>query len=246
MQKPKPEIAGNLQAKITMLLRDQQLCGVDLMKRLRIKSPGTIYTVLDVLKTKGIIDFKVETARATLKKIYFLTETGAKKVHDHLSSSVKYCCDTSSYVNTILNTVRELVKIKRQDKVLSTLDHDEIKRFLKGTDVTYSNDLQVPRNSFDMALSFLGVGCLIGRETSDIADHVRQLYLSLKKGGLLLAIEAEKTDNMFIQILFEDMLGLKDSPGLNQVELRGILEKAGFTNLSVTAKMGLLYALAQK
>jgi len=29
-------------------------------------------------------------------------------------------------------------------------------------------------------------------------------------------------------------------------ELRVVLEKAGFTNVSVTAKMGLLYAVAQK
>ena len=94
-QKPQPEIAGNLQAKIMMLLREEQLCGVDLMKRLRIKSPGTIYPVLDVLQTKGLIDFKVETKDATRKKIYFLTEIGLQNYDDHLTSSVKFCCDTS-------------------------------------------------------------------------------------------------------------------------------------------------------
>ena len=97
-----------------------------------------------------------------------------------------------------------------------------------------------------MALSFLGVGCLIGNETSDIANYVNQLYLSLKKGGVLLAIETEKTDNMFSQILFEDVFGLKEPPGLHPDELRAVLEKTGFTNLSITSKMGLLYAVAQK
>ncbi len=246
MQPPQPEIAGNLQAKIMMLLREEQLCGVDLMKRLRIKSPGTIYPVLDVLRTKGLIDFKVETKGAVRKKVYFLTEVGTQKTRDHLTSSVKYCCDTSEHVNKILEIVGGLIEINRKEKVLSTLDHDELKRFLKGADVTYSSDLQVSANTFDKALSFLGVGCLIGNETSDIANYVSQLYLSLKKGGVLLAIETEKTDSMFSQILFEDVFGLKEPPGLHPDELRAVLEKTGFANVSVTAKMGLLYAVAQK
>ena len=96
------EIAGNLQAKIMMLLREEQLCGVDLMKRLRLKSPGTIYPVLETLRDKGLIDFKVQTTGAARKKVYFLTELGIKKTHDHLTSSVKFCCDTSNYVSKIL------------------------------------------------------------------------------------------------------------------------------------------------
>jgi DNA-binding PadR family transcriptional regulator len=246
MQKSQSEISGNLQAKIMMILREEQLCGVELMKRLRIKSPGTIYPVLEVLRTKGLIDFKVETNGATRKKIYFLTEIGVQKTHDHLTSSVKFCCDTSNHVNKILKNVQGLIEIKRQEKVLSTLDHDALKRFLKGADVTYSNDLKVTPNTYDTALSFLGVGCLIGNDTSDIANCVSQLYLSLKKGGCLLAIETEKTDNMFSQILFEDVFGLKEPPGLQQGELRIILEQAGFIEISVTSKMGLLYAVAKK
>lgn len=246
MQTPQAEIAGNLQAKIMMLLREEQLCGVDLMKKLRIKSPGTIYPVLDVLRTKGLIDFKVQTKGAIRKKIYFLTETGQQKMHDHLTSSVKFCCDTSEHVNKILKIVHSLIQINRKDKVLSTLDHDELKRFLKDADVTYSSDLKVPANTYDTAMSFLGVGCLIGKQTSDIANCVNQLYVSLKKGGQLLAIETEKTDNMFSQILFEDVFGLKEPPGLQKDELRIILEQAGFADVTVISKMGLLYAVAKK
>jgi DNA-binding PadR family transcriptional regulator len=246
MQPPHPEISGNLQAKIMMLLREEQLCGVDLMKRLKIRSPGTIYPVLELLRTKGLIDFKVETTGATRKKIYFLTKIGVQKTHDHLTSSVKFCCDTSSHVNKILKNVQDLVEIKRREKVLATLDHEELKRFLKGADVTYSSDIKVPANTFDTAMSFLGVGCLIGNDTSDIAHCINHLYVSLKKGGRLLAIETEKTDNMFSQILFEDVFGLKEPPGLLQDELRTILDQAGFVNISITSKMGLLYALANK
>jgi len=246
MQPPQPEIAGSLQAKIMMLLREEQLCGVDLMKRLKIKSPGTIYPVLDILKTKGLIDYKVVTNGAARKKVYFLTEIGIEKMHNHLTSSVKFCCDTTSHVNKILKIVQEHVKIKPREKVLSTLDHDEIKRFLKGADVTYSSDLKVPADTYEVVLCFLGVGCLIGRESSDIANYINQLYRCLKKGGFLLAIEVQKTDNMFSQILFEDVFGLKARPGLEQDELRMALEKTGFTNLSVTATMGLLFAVGRK
>ena len=98
--------------------------------------------------------------------------------------------------------------------MLSTLDHEELKRFLKGADVTYSSDLKVPASTYDTAMSFLGVGCLIGNDTFGITRCVNQLYMSLKKGAILLAIETEKTDNMFSQMLFEDVFGLKETPGL--------------------------------
>jgi DNA-binding PadR family transcriptional regulator len=246
VQPPQNEIAGNLQAKIMMLLREEQLCGVDLMKRLRLKSPGTIYPVLDNLRTKGLVDFKVETNGATRKKIYFLTETGTKKMRNHLTSSMKFCCDTSNYVNKILENVQNLIEIKRHEKVLSTLDHDELKRFLKGAHATYSSDVQVKAGAFDTTLSFIGVGCLIGNDTSDITEYVNKLYACLRKGGRLLAIETEKSDNMFSQILFEDVFGLNEPPGLSRDALKLILEQAGFTGISVTSKMGLLYATAQK
>ena len=226
-----PEIAGNLQAKIIMLLREEQLCGLDIMKKLRLKSPGTIYPALEVLRTKGLIDFKVETKGATRKKNYFLTELGIEKMHNHLTNSVKFCCDTSIYVNKILENVKSLIEVKRREKVLSTLDHNELQRFLKAADVTYSSDLRVPPNTFDIAMSFLGVGCLIGNNAYDITNSVNQLYASLKRGGRLLVIETEKTDNMFSQILFEDVFGLNEAPGLHKDELRELLTQAGFTDV---------------
>lgn len=246
MQPPQNEIAGNLQAKIMMLLREEELCGVDLMKRLRLKSPGTIYPVLDNLRTKGLIDYKTQTNGATRKKIYFLTETGTEKMRNHLTSSMKFCCDTSNYVNKILQHLQDLIEIQRHEKVLSTLDHDELKRFLKGADATYSSDIKVPASTFDTALSFIGVGCLIGNDVSDITGCMNKLYTCLRKGGRLIAIETEKSDNMFSQILFADVFGLSEPPGLTRDELRLILEKTGFKDIVVISKMGLLYATAQK
>ena len=75
---------------------------------------------------------------------------------------------------------------------------------------------------------------------------IRDSHKSLKKGGILLAIEIEKTDNMFAGMFFEDIVGLKESSGLQREELEGILERIGFNATKITSKSGLLYAVSQK
>lgn len=247
MQVSESLITGPLQAKIMMILKDEALCGVDIMNRFKIKSPGTIYPVLESLRKRRLVDYRVEAIGATRKKIYFLTKTGRQQIREHLVRSARmFCCDASLHINRILENVKALVGIKRDQKILCTLEFDEVKRFLRGVNVTFSYDLNVPPNTFDFALSFLGVGCLIGKETADVTDYISKLYRSLKKGGVLLAIEVEKTDNMFAKILFEDIFGLKESPGLQKWELENILEKIGFKNAKAMSKSGLLYALSYK
>lgn len=247
MEALESEITGPLQAKIMMILKDEELCGVDIMKRLNIRSPGTIYPVLEELRKRGLVNYRVKAAGATRKKIYFLTETGRQQIKEHLVRSARFfCCDVSLHIGKILEDMKGLVEIKRYQKILCTLEYDEVKCFLREADVTFSYDLNVPPNTYDLALSFLGVGCLIGKETADITEYVRRLYGSLKKGGSLLAIEIEKTDNLFARIFFEDIGGLKEPPGLQKEELQSILERIGFKATKVISKSGLLYAVSHK
>jgi len=247
VQTTEVEITGPLQAKIMRILKDDALCGVEIMGRLNLKSPGTIYPVLKVLRTRGLVDYKVEVLGATRKKVYSLTEAGGREIREGFIRSAKvYCCDASLLLNRTLKTIEGLVAIKRHQKVLCTLENDEVRRFLSSADVTFSYDLNVSPDTYDLALSFLGVGCFIGKETADITDYVGRLYKSLKKGGYLLAIEIEKTDNMFAGMFFEDVVGLKESLGLQKGELEGILERIGFNATQVTSKSGLLYAVSQK
>lgn len=246
MQVSEFDITGSLQAKILMILKDETLCGVDIMNRLNIKSPGTIYPVLEVLRKKRLVDYKIEVMGATRKKNYFLTETGGQQLREYLLHSARiFCCDASLHIKRILENVGELVKIKPRQKILCTLEYDEIKRFLRDADVTFSSDLNVPPDTYDLAFS-LPIGCLIGKETMDTTDYVSRLYRSLKKGGSLLAIEIEKTDNIFARILFEDIIGLKGSPGLQREELKNVLEKIGFKDIKIIGKSGLLYAISYK
>lgn len=230
-----------------MILRDEALCGVEIMKKLGIRSSGTIYPVLGALRERKLVDYRVEAMGATRKKIYFLTRIGEQRIRELLIRPTRmFCCDPSLQIKRILEGVRGLVEIKRDQKILCTLEHDEVKRFFRSSDITFSYDLNVPSDTYDLALSFLGVGHLIGKRAEGITNYVSRLCRSLKKGGSMLTVQIEKTDNMFARIFFEDILGLKESPGLKREELQNILERTGFKDTEVTSKSGLLYAVSYK
>jgi DNA-binding PadR family transcriptional regulator len=245
--KAQQEITGPLQEKIMMALRTEPLCGVDLMERLKIRSPGTIYPALDELRVKALIDYEVETEGATRRKRYFLTEKGNRRFKEHLAHSARmFCCDYSLHINKIIKNLGEIVEVAPHEKVLCTLEYDGLKRMLRGGDVTYSSDVDVPAGSFDSALSLLGVGCLMGGEAEDIKDYVGRLHRCLRRGGRLVAIEIEKTDNIFNGIFFEDIVGLKEAPGQTREDLDGILSECGFTNIKTVSRAGMLYSVSYK
>ncbi len=230
-----------------LLLRDEELCGVDIMKRLKIRSPGTIYPVLEELRKRQLLDYRVEASGASRSKRYFLTPVGMQGVREYfLQPARQYCCDAILHFSKILGHLEGLVEIKPRQKVLCTLEYEEIKRFLRRADVTYSSDSDVPHDAFDLALSFLGVGCLIGKSLPDLASYVKVLFQSLKPGGLLLAIDIEKTDNIFAKMYFEDIFGMMDAPGLPAAELGRTLEGAGFQTPKIECYSGLLFAVAKK
>ena len=52
MQSSESKIIGTLLAKIMMILKNEELFGVDLMNSFNIKSSGTIYPVLGALRNK--------------------------------------------------------------------------------------------------------------------------------------------------------------------------------------------------
>lgn len=245
------KITGPLQAKIMLILREEPLSGVDMMKRLRL-SPGTIYPVLFELSNKQLVNHRIEKIGTIQKKIYFLTDSGRQQIREYLVSSARmFCCDASLHLKRILQNVNELIEIKRDQKVLATLKNDEVEHFLANTNATISNityfdNLNVPPNSFDIVLSFLGVGCLMGNEILDTESYILRLNKSLKKEGVLLAIEIEKTDNIFAKILFQDIVGLKEMPGLGRDQLKNFLHRAGFTRIKVINKSGILYATSYK
>jgi DNA-binding PadR family transcriptional regulator len=243
----KQTISGPLQERIMILLREQSLCGKDLMKELRIKSPGTIYPVLEELKKKEMIDFRLETSGAVRKKIYDLTSKGKKVLRESMTSSVKmFCCDPSLYAETVLRDAKEIINIKKHQKVLSTLDFVDLRGFLNGADVTYESELDEIVDQYDVILTFTGVGCLIGREQKDIAEYFASLLPKLREKGQILVVEIERTDNLFARIFFENIRNMSKQPGMSSKELEGILKSAGFNSVVVAPRSGLLYGLAKR
>lgn len=229
-----------------LLLREKPLCGKDLMKELGIKSPGTIYPALEELKKKEMIDFQLETAGAVRKKTYDLTARGKKYLRESMTSSARmFCCDTSLYVETILRDVNSIIDIRRHHKVLSTLEHVDLSKHLNGADVTYVKELEKVEDRSDIVLSFTGVGCLIGEGQKNLPQYFASLRPKLKKGGQLLVIEIERTDNLFATIFFKEIRSISRPPGMSSEELEGVLSKAGFKDVVIMAKSGLLYGLAR-
>jgi len=216
------------------------------MKELGIKSPGTIYPALEELKRKEMIDFHLETMGAVRKKTYDLTVKGKMYLRESMTSSAKmFCCDTSLYVETVLRDAKGIIDIKRHQKVMSTLDYIDLRGFLNGADVTYITEVDKTTGQYDVILSFTGVGCLIGRGQKNLPQYFASLRPKLREGGQLLVVEIERTDNLFARIFFKDIRSMSKPPGMSSKELEDILSIAGFNNVVVTPKSGLLYGLAK-
>ena len=229
-----------------MLLRERPLCGKDLMRELKIRSPGTIYPALDELKKKEMIDFRLETSGAVRKKNYDLTAKGKKYLNDSMTTSAKmFCCNPSLYVETVMRDAKGIIDIKRHQKVLSTLEFVGLRGFLNGAEVTYASEPNEIAGQYDVILTFTGVTCLIGRKEEDLVSYFALLRPNLRRGGQVLVVEIEKTDNLFARIFFEDIRKMSKQPGLRSDELEEVLLTAGFQNVRVVSKSGLLYGLAK-
>lgn len=242
-----PAVTGPLQERIMMALRVKPQCGKDLMKELRINSPGTIYPVLEELRGKGLIEFTLETDRAIRRKNYRLTEKGKRYVRESLTSSAHmFCCDMSLYLDTILRDLRGIIDVQRRQRVLCTLEYEEVRRYLGGSNVTLSSDLDGVTGDFDVIISFRGVGCLLGQSKAELPEFLRALDRRLGPNGMLLVVEIEKTDNLFARIFFEEIRRMPALPGMSAEELRDDLRRTGFGLVDIKARSGLLYAIARR
>ena len=112
--------------------------------------------------------------------------------------------------------------------------------------MTFSHDLSKVEESYNVILSFLGVGCILRNDMEEISEYVRSLDRFLENGGTLVSIEIEKTDNIFARFFFERVFGLGVPSGLDREELNSIMERLGFKDIQVVSKEGLLFAFCTK
>ncbi len=242
------EIKGSLQAKIMLLLRENPMCGVELMKKLNIKSPGTIYPTLHSLERKGLIFHEIVRTEAAKKKIYKITPKGVQELSRLLSSWTKLtCCDWSAYIKRFINVINRYISIKKGEKILCTLDAKLTKEWLKDANVTYQFDLKnLKQNFYDKIISMIGVGTIMERKETSTIYYLSRLKKALKNGGILVALEIERTDNIWAEKYFVEIMGFKEHPGMTKDEFREILEKVGFKDVQVHSVSGILVSISSK
>ncbi|MFW9848251.1 MAG: PadR family transcriptional regulator [Candidatus Thorarchaeota archaeon] len=247
MQNAEQAIAGPLQARVLVTLREEPICGVDLMDRLVISSPGTIYPVLDSLRTKQLVECRTEEKGAIRRKVYFLTQFGEEQLHEYLTVMVDvFCSDMHTHIDKILEQIRDFLDVSHRQKVLCTLDYEGIRQFLQGNKVTFSHNLLEVDGSFDVIVNFLGAGCILKNSHDEISDYLRSLVELLQTDGTLACIEIERTNNIFARFFFEKIFGLEVLPGLDKKDLEKILEGVGFKDIQLISMDGLLFAFCKK
>lgn len=247
MELPVAKVTGTLQTKIMILLRDRPLCGTELMEELGLSSAGTIYPALHVLEGKGLIAHEIERTGAARKKVYRLTEKGERDLEATLSSWTRLtCCDWSFYIKRFIDVVNGVTKIKRGEKILCTLDAGLTKEWLKEADVAYSLDLEnMNPNYYDKIISLIGVGTVMRRVERDAAYYLSRLKEALKEGGILVALEIEKTDNLWAERYFVEISGFKEHPGMTRDEFETVLRKVGLNDIQVYEAGGILVSVSK-
>ncbi len=241
-------IRGNLQTKIMLLLREEPMCGVELMRRLNISSPGTIYPALHSLEEKGLIFHEGIRTGAARKKVYRLTQKGAEELNQLLSTWTRLtCCDWSAYIRRFIDVIDRYASIEKGEKILCTLDAELTKEWLKEAEVTYRFDLEnLEPESYDKIISLIGVGTVMEREKTDAIYYLSRLKRALKRGGTLIALEIERTDNLWAERYFVEIMGFREHPGMTADEFREVLEKVGFRDVVVHSAGGLLVSVSAR
>lgn len=247
LQNTEQVIAGPLQARVLVTLREEPICGVDLMDRLVISSPGTIYPVLDSLRTKQLVECRTEEIGAIRKKVYFLTQFGEEQLHEYLTTMVDvFCSDMHAHIDKILEQIRDFLDVSHHQKVLCTLDYEGVRQFLQETNVTFSHNLSEVDGPYDVIVNFLGAGCILKNSQDEISDYLMSLVELLQTSGMLVCIEIERTDNIFARFFFEKIFGLEALPGLEKEELENILDGVGFKDIQLIPMDGLLFVFCKK
>jgi DNA-binding PadR family transcriptional regulator len=241
-------IEGTLQGRILALLMKGPSAGSDLMKRLNIRSPGTMYPVLKLLRQKGLIEYSSE--RAPGKKLYVLSEAGVLELKKILVGIGRGFY--SRYLETLaadfVVTLQKLnVTLNPEWRVLSTLLYHPIKQWLETADATFlSLDKEIP-DTYDLILCG-GAATLMERGwwTTEFEKYLSTLVSALEPGGTFVILEKEMTDNVFVDMLFQEVLGFSRVPGLSEEKLRDILVRHDLQVNTILPRRGVLVGIAMK
>ena len=241
------EIPRTLQARVMIALVDGASSGVELMKKLNLHSPGTIYPVLKTLKMEGFIEHAPE--KIPRKKMYVLSEKGKEQLKLILLGISRglFAHFIEPYTQSFVDMLETQIQLNPKQKVLCTVDYDPIKRWVQKADVAYLPAPEQPHDTYDFIFSTM-IGTLIvyGWKRDEFKLYLSKLAKSLQPRGSLLMVEIEKTENMFTEIFFKEVLGYGKVPGMHKEELKDLLEKQNLNVRNLHSWKGWLIGISTK
>lgn len=234
------EHGGPLQLKVLLTLTEGPSFGVDLMKKLGIKSPGTMYPELKLLKSRGLIEIKM---KAKKKKFYVLSEKGKQQLQTMLlDMSRKYFyVYVNPYLQPLIQILDETIKLTPNLRILSNWEYEPAKQWLSQMDVTYQQFPEEPQGRYNLAILDL-IGTLIhyGWKKKELYNYLSRIIESLEPESMMIMIEIERVKNMFANMYLQDVLGFTKVPGITDTELKKLIESIGLKVINIKKEQGLL------
>ena len=240
MPNQKEEYGGPLQLKLLLTLTESPSFGVDLMKKIGIKSPGTIYPELKLLKSRGLIEIQAKTEK---KKIYVLSEKGKQQLQTMLlDMSRKYFyVYVNPYLQPLIQILDETIKLTPNLRILSNWEYEPAKQWLSQMDVTYQQFPEEPKGRYNLAIiQLIGTLILYNWKKEELARYLSKIIESLEPESTLVMIEIEKVNNVFANMYFKEVLGFAKVPGLTETELKELMESHGLKVTEIKKEQGIL------
>ena len=240
------ENEGSLQLKVLLALMECPSFGTDLMKKIGISSPGTIYPVLKLLKRKGLIEVKTIIRK---KKYYVLSEKGKQQIQNillHMGRKYFSACLDPDWFPWI-KIFDETISLTPNLRILCNMNYEPVRQWLGKMDVTYKQFLEEPEQSYNFAIiQIVATMILYDLRKEELSRYFSKIVESLEPESTLVMIEIEKVENVFMKMFFRKVLGFTKVPGITETELKELIESYGLEVTSIKKEMGTLICITRK
>ncbi len=204
--------------------------------------------MLKVLRRKGLIEYAPEKVSGK-EKLYVLSEKGKESLRTILINiGTRYFSRyVDPYASIFLEHVKNLFEISGKQKILCALNLEPVREMLDKTDTTYLKPFQKPPSTYSLIIcGMVGTLMLYGWKREELSLYLSQMIQSLNEGGTFVTVEIEKTDNIFSELFFKEVVGYSRVPGLSESELRNLLEDYSLIVKKIDSWKGLLIGVAIK
>jgi len=219
------------------------------MGELDLRSPGTIYPVLKVLRRDGYIENAPDWTPGN--KRYVLTDKGKEQIKIvMLNTGRRYFAHyVDPYVSSLIGELKSIIPIDSKEKVMfvTLYEHAPIRQWLTPINATYLHFFDKPADVYDLIICcMLGTLMSSGWRTDEFTAYFPVILKSLRPGGTLIVIENERTANIYVELFFKEIIGFSKPPGFSKEELRNLLKSYNLSVEDVLDRRGLLIGISTK